>query len=272
MKILIVGGGVMGFSIAKGILHSKNNHVCAVVEHDNVRAGALEDLGIEVFPSVEKAIENSNWSVVEVCLLAVKPADIPSTSQQIKDILPGSSAILSIAAGISISTLQDLFEGYGVVRAMPNIAASQLESATAFCMADEVTETQLENSREVLSAFGSTIRVAEEEMNLVTAISGSGPAYFFYLAELLVKAGIAEGMDSQTAQELVTQTFIGAAKMVSENPSFKSLRESVTSPGGTTAAALGLFDSNGFADTVSEAVQAAVERAKELNSGDPGKG
>lgn len=269
MKILIVGGGAMGQSVARGITNSDTKHVCAVVEKDIINAQKCEGFGVTVFESIADVTKESGWHDPDVCVIAVKPHDISSVGEQLAHNLATSSVVLSIAAGISLSTLQKCFPGHPVVRAMPNIAASELMSATAMCSADRVSEQNELHAREVLEALGTVVRVDEKHMNLVTAVSGSGPAYFFLLAEFIAEAAEKNGLDREVAQQLIAQTFLGAATMAKENGSFVTLRERVTSPGGTTEAAISSFLENGFEQAVLSGVQAALNRGMELKANDP---
>ncbi len=272
MKILVVGGGAMGQSVARGITTSETKHVCAVVEKDVINAQKCESFGVSVFDSIADVTKESGWHDPDVCVIAVKPHDVASVGDQLSRVLASTSVVVSIAAGISLLTLQKCFPGHSVVRAMPNIAASELLSATAMCSADRVSEQDEAYAREVLEALGTVVRVDEEHMNLVTAISGSGPAYFFLLAEFMAEAAEKNGLDREVAQQLIAQTFLGAATMGMENGSFATLRERVTSPGGTTQAAIETFLEKGFDDAVISGVEAALERGVELNAGNPGQG
>lgn len=271
MNVLIVGGGAMGQAFVKGLSSPGNNYECAVVEKQSLNSTKVKGFGVKVFGSVDEVGLDPQWSQPGVCVIAVKPIDVASVGTELKKWLPNECVIISIAAGMSIASLHETFNKYPVVRAMPNIAASKLMSATAICSADEVTETQLQNAREVLDTLGSVVRVSEEKMNLVTAISGSGPAYFFLLAELMIEAAKQNGMSVEIAHKLVSQTFRGAAAMVEESGSFSSLRKLVTSPGGTTQAAIETMDSKGFGSLVSTAIAAAMSRSYELDAGDAGK-
>ncbi len=269
MKILVIGGGAMGQSVARGITNSDNKHVCAVVEKDIINAQKCESFGVTVFETIDDVTAESGWHDPDVCVIAVKPHDVATVGTQLGNVLDASSVIVSIAAGISLSTLQECFPGHPVVRAMPNIAASELLSATAMCSADRVSEQNEAHAREVLEALGTVVRVDEEHMNLVTAISGSGPAYFFLLAEFMAQAAEKNGLDSEVTHQLIAQTFLGAATMAKENGSFATLREQVTSPGGTTEAAISTFLELGFEEAVVSGVESALERGVELNAGSP---
>lgn len=274
MKILIVGGGSMGQAFARGLTQSENMYDCAVVEHEPGNAQKLEVSGVKVLSSIEIASKDPQWSDPQVCVIAVKPIDVPTVGKSLGEFLPKDCVVVSIAAGVKIATLQEVIGDFPIVRAMPNIAASELKSATAYCSADQVSETNLQDARKVLQTLGVVVRVSENEMNLVTAISGSGPAYFFYLSEVLIEAAKQSGMSVEIAHQLVAQAFRGAASMTDENGSFSTLREMVTSPGGTTQKAIESMQESGFEKMVKAAVDAAMARGAELDSAEtsgPGK-
>lgn len=271
MKILVVGGGAMGQAFARGISTSDNGHVCAVVENDIINAQKCTSFGVTVFESIVDVVKDPLWADPDVCVVAVKPHDVAGVGVQLQGVIPTTCVAVSIAAGISIATLQESFGNLPLVRAMPNIAASELMSATAMCTSDWISEKHEQDSREVLEALGTVVRVDEELMDLVTAVSGSGPAYFFLLAEYIAAAAEKHGLDVEVAHQLITQTFLGAATMAKEVGSFATLRERVTSPGGTTAAAIDAFKAHDFEAAVFAGVQAALDRGLELDEKNSGK-
>lgn len=264
MKIIIIGGGAMGQAFARG-LGSDNSNLCAVVERDAHNARVCESLGTRVFSSLSEVANDPQFEVVDVAVIAVKPQDVQNVGSEIRQVFQSQMVLVSIAAGLSIKTLQEHCGEFPIVRAMPNIAASELLSATAMCCADQLSEHDEAKARRVLESLGIVVRVDENQMNLVTAISGSGPAYFFLLAELLANVAEEQGMSKEVAHELIAQTFLGAATMAKANGSFATLRERVTSKGGTTEAAIAAFREHDLANTVSSGVIAAIKRGQELN-------
>jgi len=271
MKILIIGGGSMGQAFTRGILSSESEHFCLVIERENINQSACKNLGAKVYSTITELGENQSVDDFDACIVAVKPNDVESIGSDVVPHLPNSCLIISIAAGITIESLQAYFKGFPVVRAMPNIAASQLLSATAMCVADGMQEKDLFIANAILEMLGTVVQVQENQMDLVTAISGSGPAYFFLLAELLIQAAKDRGMSLETAHQLVNQTFMGAAIMAKEDGSISALREKVTSPGGTTQAALSVFEKDNLADLIGQAIDAAVSRSIELSGKEAGK-
>lgn len=253
----------MGQAFIRGLTVAADGHHLSIIEHNVQNARECELLDVPVYPSLGE-FSTSKTSDVDVCIVAVKPHDLESISQQVNEYLDRSTVIVSIAAGVSLATLQTVFEGFAVVRAMPNIAASQLLSATAMCSVG-VSEQDEVRARDVLESVGTVVRVDESEMNLVTALSGSGPAYFFLLAEYMANAAEQQGLEVETAYKLILQTFVGAAALADGNGSFALLREAVTSPGGTTQAAIEEFEKRGLEQVICEGIDAARVRAAQID-------
>lgn len=249
------------------------------------RAKYLSDTyGVLVVTSVKDATENATFVVV-----AVKPADVEAV---IDDLAAAATAaehdsaeqvFVTVAAGITITYFESkLPAGTPVVRAMPNAAALVGAGVTALAKGRFVSPTQLEEVSALFDAVGVVLTVSEQHMDAVTAVSGSGPAYFFLLVEALVDAGVAVGLSRQVATDLAAQTMAGSAAMLLErmdegrapvdgepiglrvDTSPAQLRASVTSPGGTTAAGLRALERGGFRVAVDAAVQAAKNRSEQL--------
>jgi pyrroline-5-carboxylate reductase len=173
---------------------------------------------------------------------------------------------VSIAAGVTLAQLdQWLADGIIALRAMPNTPAVLGAGASALAAGESVSESDLEWAESVLSSLGVVARLPEYQLDAVTALSGSGPAYVFLLAEALVEAGVNEGLDAEVSRLFTVETLLGSARLLAETgESPELLRAAVTSPGGTTAAALQVFETRGFRVTVLEAVAAAAARSREL--------
>jgi len=197
-------------------------------------------------------------------LIAVKPNIVP----EVLPILAGAevSRVLSIAAGVKISTLEAaLPAGTVVVRCMPNTPALVGAGAAAVAAGTSATPTDIEWARGILSSVGVVVEVDEADIDAVTGLSGSGPAYVFRLAEAMIAAGIEQGLTPEIADALTRQTLLGAARLLSESGEDPAvLRVNVTSPGGTTAAGLAVFAEAGFAAIVSRVIGAATARSREL--------
>ncbi len=196
-------------------------------------------------------------------LLAVKPNDVAEAAQAL-----ACSRVLSIAAGVRLAVLEELLPaGCKVVRAMPNTPALLGEGAAAVAAGANAGEEDLDWAVGILKSVGTVVVVAEESLDAVTGVSGSGPAYLFLVAEAMISAAVEVGLSHDIADGLVRQTLLGSAKLLAQGSDTPEvLRKNVTSPGGTTAAALEVFESRQFREIFLEAIQAATERSKELGT------
>lgn len=249
-KIAIIGIGNMGKAITKGL------QTWGMVEQDKLLlSNSLKDN--------VKVTENS-----DIIILAVKPQVIHEVLNQIKEHLNKKKLIISIAAGVSIYTIQNVVgKKVSVVRAMPNLGAYAGESMTCWVKSSNTSKKQAREVRKILASIGKEIELQNEELlSAVTAISGSGPAYIFYIVELLEKAGIQLGVEKNIAQQLAVQTVIGSVTILkSSKLSAKKLREKVTSKGGTTEAAFEEFKKYEFEKIFHVGVLKAFEKSRELS-------
>lgn len=202
----------------------------------------------------------------EIIILAVKPQNLAELVAGLKGKIESNQLVLSIIAGAKIKTIYQGLDHDAVVRAMPNTPARVGEGMSVWTATPAVTEGQKRAAKAILGAMGKELYVGDEAyLDMATAVSGSGPAYFFLMVEALVEAAIEIGLPPDMAQELVLQTMLGSGKFIqSSGETPAELRQKVTSPGGTTAAALAHFEKGGFGELVRRAVKAAYERAKEL--------
>ena len=216
---------------------------------------------VTVTPDNPEAISDK-----DIIILAVKPQNLAEVMAELKDNLHPAQLILSIIAGAKISTIFLGLTHNAVVRAMPNTPARVGEGMSVWTATSDVTDQQKQAAKSILGAMGRELYVDDEAyLDMATAISGSGPAYFFLMVEALVDAAIEIGLPREMAQELVLQTMLGSGKFIRQSSASPAeLRRKVTSPGGTTAAALAQFEKGGFGGLVRRAVKAAYERAKEL--------
>jgi pyrroline-5-carboxylate reductase len=206
----------------------------------------------------------------EVVVVAVKPADVGAALESAASALTPGTLVVSIAAGVTVSTLEGLVPGYPVVRAMPNTPALVRRGAAAIAAGTHAGEEHMTRAERVLSAVGTVTRVPEALLDAVTGLSGSGPAYVFLVAEALIDAGVAVGLPRPVASSLVVQTLLGSATLLAEGPEGpEALRAAVTSPGGTTAAGLAALESRAMRAAFLEAVAAATERSRQLGQKDP---
>jgi pyrroline-5-carboxylate reductase len=217
-----------------------------------------------MYPTITKIVQE-----VDVVVLAVKPQAMREVLLQIAPVVQQKkSLVVSIAAGISQTSLALwLGSDVAIVRCMPNTPALVLTGATALHANANVDEEEKDLAENILRAVGLSLWVDDEaQLDAVTAVSGSGPAYFFLMMEAMENAAVTMGLDEHTARLLVQQTALGAAKIALESAeSPAQLRERVTSPGGTTQKAIETFQENGFAELVSKALQAAKERSIEMS-------
>ena len=202
----------------------------------------------------------------DIVILAVKPQNLPQVMQGLKGKVKANQLVLSIIAGVKTATISKGLDHKAIVRAMPNTPAQVGEGMSVWTATNDVTKEQKQSAKAILGAMGREIFVADENyIDMATAVSGSGPAYFFLMVEALVEAAIAIGLPAETAQELVLQTMLGSGRFLRQSGETPAeLRKKVTSPGGTTTAALEQFEKGDFGALVKRAVRAAYERAREL--------
>ncbi len=201
----------------------------------------------------------------DVVVVAVKPKDVPTLLDQVAEAVTPPQLVISLAAGVPIAVFEKALPGVAVVRSMPNTPAAVDEGMTAYCGGSQVDSAALETAASVLAAVGQTINLSEDLLDAVTAVSGTGPAYVFLLAEALTEAAIREGLPHHAAEKLVLQTVRGAGILLATSPkSAFRLRAEVTSPGGTTASAMHTLEDGGFRALVEDAVRSAASRSREL--------
>ncbi|MGF2944769.1 pyrroline-5-carboxylate reductase [Mycobacterium sp. Lab-001] len=284
-RIAIIGGGSIGEALLSGLLRAgRQVKDLVVAERIPERATYLADTYSVLTTSVTEAVENA-----AVVVVAVKPADVASLMGELARVAVAAEndtadqVFVTVAAGITVTYLEArLPAGTPVVRAMPNAAALVGAGVTALAKGRFVTPGQLEEVSRLFEAVGQVLTVAESHMDAVTALSGSGPAYFLLMVEALVDAGVAAGLTREVATELTAQTMAGSTAMLREaldqdrrpgageglgkrvDASAAQLRATVTSPGGTTAAALRELERGGLRATVDAAVQAAKTRSEQL--------
>jgi len=269
-SIAFIGGGNMARSLVGGLVargHSPGSLRVAepVAELRDALAG---DFGVAVHAAAPDAAAGA-----AVWVLAVKPQVMRQVCEALAPMAQESRPlVLSIAAGLTAGQIDRwLGGGQAVVRSMPNTPAMLGAGATGLFANDQVAPAQRQAAENLMQAVGLTAWIPDEAlMDAVTAVSGSGPAYVFLLAEAMQAAGEAQGLAPDTARTLVRQTLLGAARMLSESPDPAAvLRQRVTSPGGTTQAAVESFERGGFRELVDAAVAAATERGRELSAGNP---
>jgi pyrroline-5-carboxylate reductase len=264
-RIAFIGGGNMARSLIGGLL--KTGIPASSIAVAEPRAEARQELGRDfgVTCYAESALAAAG---AQVLVLAVKPQIMPALQGELRDSLQRERPMLiSIAAGVRIDQLERWFGAHlAIVRCMPNTPALIGAGATGLCANGRVSPSQRAQAQHILDAVGLTRWIEDEAlMDTVTALSGSGPAYFFALVEALEDAAVAQGMPRETARALAAQTCLGAGRMLAESGEDPGLlRQRVTSPNGTTQAALESFAGDGLPRIVSRAVGAATRRGAEL--------
>ncbi len=266
MKIGFVGGGNMGEAMLSALL---NKGLCTAKEI------SVSDINEERRQHLEQkyrvAVGSDNHLAVghrDVVVLAIKPQNLAAVMADLFGRLEPMQLVLSIVAGAKINTIRLGLNHRRIVRSMPNTPAQIGEGISVWTATDEVTSEQKKLASSILGAMGKEIYVDDEKyLDMATAISGSGPAYFFLFVESLVDAAARIGLSSEMAQELVLQTMLGSAHLIQKSgKSLAELRRMVTSPGGTTAEAIAQFEKGEFNQLVAKAVAAAYNKAMKLGS------
>jgi pyrroline-5-carboxylate reductase len=265
-KIAFIGGGNMARSLIGGLVHNgvSVHNVSASEPNTELREALALDFGIATHASNADAARDAN-----VLVLSVKPQVMKTVCEDLRETVQSTHAlIVSIAAGITIDQLDRWLGGnVSIVRCMPNTPALIGAGATGLCANARVTSAQRVLAQGIVDAVGLSRWIDDEAaMDTVTALSGSGPAYFFLLVEALEEAAVAQGLPRDAARELAAQTCLGAGRMLRESDvDAAELRRRVTSPNGTTQAALESFAADKFTDIVARAVAAAKKRGGELS-------
>jgi pyrroline-5-carboxylate reductase len=258
--LAIIGGGNMGTALAQGLLDA--GVVAAadliIVEVNADRRQRLEELlpGVAIVDSIRPC---------GAAVIAVKPPDAAAASATA--VAAGARRIVSIAAGVTVAALEEACgPGVAVIRSMPNTPALVGEGVTAIAAGSSATDEDLMWAETVLGSVGLVERVPEAQIDAITGVTGSGPAYLFLIAEALIDAAEAVGLDRSQADVLVRQLFVGSAALLARGDDPAQLRASVTSPGGTTAAGIAALEAASVRQAFRAAVEAATARSRELGS------
>lgn len=259
MKVSFIGYGNMAKAIAKGIAHKQHWEISA---SSPTLTQGVDSIGVKTHQDNVSIAQHA-----DIVFLSVKPIKISEVLIEIKDALPKHCLIVSVAAGITLSHIEQYCPTeQAIVRSMPNIATAIGKGATPLMSNEFVTKQQKQTLTELFESSGIVTWIDKEgEMDVLTALSGSGPAYVFYFLNALSNAAIKLGVKEQTAREFSLQTVIGAGLLAKESMStFADLQQQVTSPAGTTAAAIETLKNNQFEETIFKAIEAAYQRAQEL--------
>jgi pyrroline-5-carboxylate reductase len=260
--LAILGAGVMGETVLSGLLRAgwTPDQIIATDRRPERQAELEATYGITMMTNTEAA------SKADTVILVVKPQDMRDLLKEIAPALQPSALVISLAAGVDTASIEALLpDGTAVVRVMPNTPAQVDEGMAAISPGSHSTEDDLARATEILSATGRVLTLPERYLDAVTAISGTGPAYLFFVVEAMIEAGVHLGLPRDTATELVVQTMLGSAKLLRETGEHPTvLRERVTSPGGTTAAAIRQLEDHKVRAAFITAIESARDRSREL--------
>ena len=268
-KLAVLGGGKMGEALVGGLLASgwrSADEIVVTARREERLAEVSKNYGVEVTTDNSVAVKDAT-----IVVLAVKPQDIEALLAQISTHVRADQTVLSVVAAIPTSFIEEhLDEPVAVVRAMPNTPSVVHEGMAGIAAGRNADDEHVRIAREVLEHVGRVVVVPESYLDAVTAISGSGPAYFALLAEAMIEAGILLGLSREISTDLVVQTMLGSAKLLRDEKMHPvELREMVTSPGGTTIRAIRVLEQSGVRAAFLNAIQAAMERSQELARGEP---
>lgn len=264
-KIAFIGAGSMTEAIISGMLNknfldSKQIHV--INKNNKERLDYLsEHFKINCVQEKSDLIKDA-----DIIVLSMKPYDLKEALLTYKEMIKENQLIISVVAGISTTHISTLLGNNApVIRAMPNTSASIGYAATAVAKGSYATDNHLQASIELFQTIGTTVVSKEEDLHAVTAVSGSGPAYVYYLVEAMEQAAVEIGLNKETAMDLIVQTVIGAGEMLKQSgESAATLRKKVTSPSGTTEAGVKTLQKHGFAESIIECIKSAQARSIEL--------
>lgn len=265
-KIAILGAGKIGESLITGLVSSgwrQPGEIVATSRREARLTELRERHGVETAASNREAVADAG-----VVVIAVKPQDIEGLLLELTGALAPDQTVVSIAAAIPTALIERHLGEIRVVRAMPNAPSAVHEGIAGLAAGSHAQEEDMARAEEVLAHLGRSVRIDESYMDAVTAVSGSGPAYFALLAESMIEAGILLGLSREVSTDLVVQTMLGTAKLLRDEKMHPvELREMVTSPGGTTIAAIRELEQAGVRAAFLNAIQAAMVRSKELAGG-----
>ncbi|MEH7491906.1 pyrroline-5-carboxylate reductase [Neobacillus niacini] len=266
-KIAFIGAGSMAEAFISGILENSliERKNVWVTNNSNVeRLKKLSDTyGVRTTYDL-----NELFAGADIVILSMKPKDAATAIQYIREYLTERMLVVSVLAGVSMSTIETLARlPIAVVRAMPNTSAAVGKSATAVAVNERVSPQQIELMKDLFGTVGLTTFVEEEQLDAVTGLSGSGPAYIYYLIEAMERSAVEVGLDKDMASELIVQTLIGAAEMVKNSTkSSEQLRRDVTSPGGTTEAGIKVLEEHQVQQAFISCIKAATAQSKKMGA------
>lgn len=264
--VAFLGAGSMAEAMISGMIQTESVPADQIIVTNKCNFERLDELenkyGVRTVPLSELP-----YKEIDFFILAMKPKGAEETLTSIKDVLQTNQVVISVLAGISTTYMQDrLNTGQEVIRVMPNTSSMIQESATAMSIGENTRHGNAKIVQELLECMGEVYVIEEDQMDVFTGMAGSGPAYFYYLMEQMENIGKVSGMDEETARNIAAQTLYGAAKMIIEKEeSPADLRKKVTSPNGTTAAGLDALKEYNGGVAISQAVNHAAKRSKEIS-------
>ncbi len=254
-----IGGGNMAEALIKGMVQSGMKDIIVSEPREDRQAYLEKTYGAKTTSDNKEVVKQS-----AIVILAVKPQNMDDVTSEIAEFITGEKLIVSIAAGITLQYLTSRLKTSKLVRVMPNTPALVQEGMSVLSMCECIHDKEMGLVRGIFMSVGKVLVLPEKYMDAVTALSGSGPAFVALFAEAMIAAGTKMGLTEDTASELAVQTVIGTAKLLETGMPPDKLREMVTSPGGTTAAGLKVFQEKGLKEMVTNVIEAAAKRSKEL--------
>jgi len=268
LNMTIIGCGKMGASMIHGWLGADLVKRAVILDPHDINDSLLSHPDLFHVKLMESLFKNETDHKTDVVILAVKPQIMDIICQQLQPILPDSIPVISIAAGKSITFFQSTLSATTpIIRTMPNTPAAIGKGMTALCASDNITDNHKAMATSLMNAIGQTVWIEDEaQMDAITAVSGSGPAYVFYLIETMANAGEKAGLSKEQAIQCARQTIIGAAALAEHDAQTDTatLRQNVTSPGGTTQAALDILMDGSLQNIMDKAIAAAYKRGQKL--------
>lgn len=265
-KIAFIGAGAMAEAVVAGLVNTKFIEKQQIYVSNKENKERLKELH-EKYGVTGSLDKKEVLTDADIVFLATKPHDMESALTEVKDLIQKDQIIISVVAGLSTSFIEKIIgKSVPVIRSMPNTSATIALSATAISKGKYATDEHVEIAKKIFQSVGTVSVVQENDMHMVTALSGSGPAYVYYLVEAMEAVAKEAGLDEQVAKDLITQTIIGAGNMLQQSKDPASvLRENVTSPNGTTAAGLQALRDHDFQRAVKTCVKSAAARSRELS-------
>lgn len=255
-----IGGGNMAEALIRGLIKDGKRNIIVSDPIDERRRYLEKCYGIKTSSSNIDIVKNSS-----IIVIAVKPQNILEVLQEIKDYVNEKHTVVSIAAGIPLNLIKNYLKTDKLIRAMPNLAAIVGESMTVLAICECLEMKIVAPVRDIFMSVGKVITLPEHYMNLVTALSGSGPGFLCYIVEQFIDVATELGFAEDIAKELITQTFIGTAKLLDSGIPPDKIRQRVTSPGGTTEAGLRILSGSNLREILLKTLQEATKRAQELS-------